>query len=316
MENKNRMLLVLKYLWEKTDENHTAGIQELTQYLLENGITVTRKTLAADIKELTDFGFDIICNRGERNQYFYGNRGLELAEVKLLVDALEASHFLSRSKTNQIEGKLQALVSENEARELRHDLYPGTRKSKNERVLITVDKLFIAIRSKHRVRFRLRRYTVDKKAGFANNGEYYEFSPYEMIYNGDNYYVVGYSEKHQSIGQFRVDRIQDLHEVETPARKRPKASEMESHINGLFQMFNGQPCQVTLVCDASMMDYVIDRFGEEVETYPIGTDRFGARVNVELSPLFYSWVVGFAGKIRITEPKEAVEEFHELLRMF
>ena len=81
-------------------------------------------------------------------------------------------------------------------------------------------------------------------------------------------------------------------------------------------MFNGQPCQVTLVCDASMMDYVIDRFGEEVETYPIGTERFGARVNVELSPLFYSWVVGFAGKIRITEPKEAVEEFHELLRMF
>jgi len=316
MENKNRMLLVLKYLWEKTDENHTVGIQELTQHLLDNGITVTRKTLAADIKELTDFGFDIICNRGERNQYFYGNRGLELAEVKLLVDALEASHFLSRSKTNQIEGKLQTLVSENEARELRHDLYPGTRKSKNERVLFTVDRLFIAIRSKHRVKFRLRRYTVDKKAGFANNGEYYEFSPYEMIYSGDNYYVVGYSEKHQSIGQFRVDRIQDLHETDVPARRRPKAGEMESHINGLFQMFNGQPCRVTLVCEASMMDHVIDRFGEEVETYPIGTDRFGVKADVELSPLFYGWVVGFAGKIQIEGPEEAVDGFKELLKVF
>ena len=298
---KLKMLYLVKTFEEQTDEQHALTMAEIAALLQNCGVHADRKTLYQDFESLRSFGFDIICNRGERNQYFYGNRGLELAEVKLLVDALEASHFLSRSKTNQIEGKLQALVSENEARELRHDLYPGTRKSKNERVLITVDKLFIAIRSKHRVRFRLRRYTVDKKAGFANNGEYYEFSPYEMIYNGDNYYVVGYSEKHQSIGQFRVDRIQDLHEVETPARKRPKASEMESHINGLFQMFNGQPCQVTLVCDASMMDYVIDRFGEEVETYPIGTERFGARVNVELSPLFYSWVVGFAGKIRITD---------------
>lgn len=310
------MLQVLKYLWEKSDEEHPVSNQDLMDHLNAEGITVTRKTLAADLKELTDFGIDIITNRGERNQYFIGDRGLDVTEVKLLVDAVEASHFLSRSKTNQLETKLSHMVSENQRREIRHDLYEGNLKSRNERVLITTDKLFTAIRNHHQVRFKLRRYTKDKEAGLANNGNFYDFSPFEMVYSGDNYYVFGFSEKHGALGQFRVDRIQDLRELDRPSRERPGAEVIKSHIREMFSMFSGEKAVVTLSCENAMMDHVIDRFGEEVTTFPIDSEHFGAKAEVELSPLFYSWVIGFGGKIRISAPAKAVEGFRELLKKF
>ncbi|MCF0135598.1 MAG: WYL domain-containing protein [Lachnospiraceae bacterium] len=317
MENKNRLLSILKYMWEKTDEDHTTDIAELTRYLEQNGITVTRKTLTADIKELQDFGIDIICNRCEKNRYFIGNRGMDFAEVKLLVDTLEASHFLSRNKTNQIENALTMFVSEAQRKELRHPLYSnGTRKSKNEQVLLNVDRLFAAIRAKHQVRFRLRRYTRYKEVGFANNGEYYTFSPYELVYNDGNYYVIGFSEKHQSLGQFRVDRMMELKETYQKARPRPPKEELDAHIAGAFSMFSGQRVRVSLLCTDDMMDYVVERFGEDVDTTPLEGGRFRAMVDVEKSPMFYSWIVGFGGKIRIEGPEEVKEDFYKLLAEF
>lgn len=316
MENKNRLLLVLKYLWEKTDEDHAVGIQELTEYLEQNGITVTRKTLTADIHDLRDAGIDIVWNRGSRNNYYIASRGFDFTEIKFLVDAVEASHFLSRSKTNQLISELQLLVSESQRKELKKRLDSETKKAKNEQVLINVDKLLTAMREKKQVKFHLRRYTLSKEAGLANYGEYYFFSPYKLLYTDEKYYVVGYSEKHGGIGQFRVDRMVELKDAMRPARKMPSQEELQAHIDGMFAMYNGTPCEVELECDAAMMDYVIDRFGDDIETTEIDAKHFSLKTKVELSASFFGWVMGFGGQIRVKGPEEAVKEFRKLRNRF
>ena len=310
-----RILELLRFLYERTDENHPAIITELLAYLESHGIHANRKTVAADIRDLQEAGWDIICNRSRQNQYFIGDRGLELAELKLIIDAVQAARFISPHKTEAIVEKLTQMAGPSDREELHRRLFvQGKAKTTNEAVLYTIDLLHTAIRQRQAVEFQYLEYTSQKEKVPKHGGQFYCLSPYDLVWDSDRYYVVGWSESHGKVAKFRVDRMlrPDLSQKEfhTP----PADYDVEVYFRQVFQMYDGEPCQVTLRCAGNLMKQVIDRFGEDVLTRDLGDGAFEAEVFLSASPTFYAWVFTFGGDIQITAPETIREQYRQMLQ--
>lgn len=317
MNSQKRLLLTLKYLWEKTDEEHPVTLKEIGEYLQHNGIETTRKTLQADINLLTGFGIDIICNHSTQNQYHIGERVFEVPEIKLLVDAVQSARFITAKKSKTLIKKLSLFVGEPQADILKRHLYVDNRlKAGNESIYFTVDLIHQAIRLKKRVTFQYYYYTPDKKKDLKHNGKIYVFSPFALIWNDDSYYVIGYSDSHQKIVKFRIDRIYGMKISEKFAARKPEGFKVSDYFSQVFSMYEGTESEITLLCENELMTYVIDRFGESVPVTPADEDHFSATVKVSLSQTFYGWVFSFGGRMKIQSPQEAVDGFQNLLQKF
>ena len=176
-----RHLHILQYLYERTDDEHPASTADITEYLAEKGIAVHRQTIASDVELLINFGFDIITVRSRQNQYFYGSRQFELAELKMMVDAIQAARFVTNKKSEVLTNKLMQLTSNHHASKLNRQLFVAGRvKATNESVLYTVDLLYEAINENKRIQFKYYEYTSDKKKILKHKGYLYEFSPYDL----------------------------------------------------------------------------------------------------------------------------------------
>lgn len=317
MNSQKRLLLTLKYLWEKTDEEHPVTLKEIGEYLQQNGIETTRKTLQADINLLTGFGIDIICNHSTQNQYHIGERVFEVPEIKLLVDAVQSARFITAKKSKTLIKKLSLFVGEPQADILKRQLYVDHRlKAGNEGIYFTVDLIHQAIRLKKRVTFQYYYYTPDKKKDLKHNGKIYVFSPFALIWNDDSYYVIGYSDSHQKIVKFRIDRIYGMKITEKFAVRKPEGFKVSDYFSQVFSMYEGTERAIALLCENELMTYVIDRFGESVPVTPADEDHFSATVKVSLSQTFYRWVFSFGGRMKIQAPQEAVDGFQNLLQKF
>lgn len=315
MERQNRTLLVLKYLWEETDIEHPATIKDIIAYLEKNGVSSTRKTITGDIADLQSFGIDIDCRRSTQNKYFIDVRTFELTEVKLLVDAVQSSRFITTAKSKKLIKKLSGFVGKHQSKELHRQLYVDDRiKAENESVYYSVDNIHTAIRQKKRVQFQYQEYTPDKKKGLKYNGYIYELSPYALVWNDDCYYVIGYSEKHQKIAKFRVDRMIALESIEEVSRPKPNSFNVSDYFSQIFSMYDGEECDITLSCENSLMKNIVDKFGEKVITSSIDENHFFVKTRVSLSPTFYGWVFSFAGRMKIISPDEAVTGFESMLK--
>ena len=208
MVNKSRALYIFKYLWDHTDEEHPTTTADIIAYLASMGISTTRKTVAEDAAELQNSGFDVVCNRSRQNEYFIGTRHLELAELKLLVDAVQAARFISPKKSRELIGKVTGLASPHQGESLRRSLFvDGKAKTVNEAVYYAVDILHTAIQQQKIVMFKYIEYTPQKKKRYKHGGRVYVLSPYDMVWNSDAYYVCGYSKSHGKVVTFRVDRM-------------------------------------------------------------------------------------------------------------
>ena len=313
-EAKNRVLYILKYLWEHTDENHTAAINDISGYLNSIGITAGRKTIADDIEQLQECGYDVVCNKSRQNQYFIGSRELELPELKMLVDAVQAAKFISPKKSKALINKLSTLASPYQAGELNRQLYiDGRVKTTNENVYYIVDLLYTAINEKKQVTFKYYEYTLEKTKVFKHNGQVYVFSPYDLVWSNDSYYVFGFSESHGKVVKFRVDRMYKPTLVETTAAAKPKEYNIEDFCKQVFMMYDAETFTVELLCESSLMKAIVDRFGDKVDTKAMDCAHFKATVEVSASPTFYAWVFTYAGKIKILSPKSVVEAYKEHL---
>lgn len=315
MANKNRPLYILKYLWDNTDEEHPAIITDILSHLEKNGINTNRKTVASDLADLQDSGFDIVFTKSRQNKYFIGSRTLELAELKMIVDAIQAAKFISESKSMALIEKVSALGSPHQSEQLKRRLYvEGKAKTTNETVNYTVDFLQSAIVSQVAVEFQYIEYTAKKEKELKHDGYWYRFSPYDLAWNNDCYYVLGWSEKHGKIVKFRVDRICHMKESIIAFIPPPESYDITEYFEQVFMMFEGEEHTVHLLCDNGLMKTIIDRFGEEVETRPFDNKSFIAVVEVSVSPTFYSWIFTFGSKIKIIEPTEIKEEYKKLLK--
>lgn len=319
MQNQNRALLVLQYIWEHSDEEHQVTSKDILSYLEENGINTIPRRVKADVELLRDFGFDIEIVHSTQNRYYMYERNFELAEVKLLIDAVQSAKFITNKKSKKLIEKLSVFASEHQQGELKRQLYIDKRvKTNNEGGYYFVDSIHTAIQQKKKITFKYLEFTPDKTKREKHNGQLYVLSPYALVWNDDCYYVIGYSEEanHNKIVKFRIDRMKNLTVTDNTAIRKPKDFNIEDYFKRIFSMYDGEECEVELLCDNELMKYIVDRFGENVQTKRINNKHFSVMVNVSLSPTFYGWVFSFGGKMKLNSPKSAINGFENMLNKF
>ena len=307
--NKARLLMLVKMLYEKTDDENKLTTSQILENLREQNIHSNDKTLRRDIVMLKELGFDVIVEHSKPNRYHIGDRGFDLAEVKLLIDAVASSRFVTEKKSQELGEKLAKLASENQRPQLIRHIHATNRiKSDNPENFYNVDIVNEAINSRKKISFKYTEYNRYKEKVFRNYGEVYELSPYALFWNEDYYYVVGWSDKRDNVSVFRTDRLYKPGILNDDAVPEPEDFNLENYSKEIFEMFDGEEVDVVLECKNEFMKYIIDRFGEDVDAEPISRTTFEARVRVSLSPTFYAWVFTFGGGIRIVSPDNAVED--------
>ena len=311
-ESQQALLLLRQYLYQQTDEQHPASVTDILAFWQQHGIQAGRKSVYTDIELLQNAGMDIVCVKSSQNRYFVGQRLFELPELKLLVDAVESSRFITEKKSTALIKKLGHLTSTAQAEQLNRRIYMGgTPKPENEGIYYNVDTIHNAVQKKQQITFRYFEYTPKKEKILKHDGYKYRFSPYALIWSRDCYYAVGWSEKHGKIAQFRVDRMTAVEPLEHTAVQTPDFDPAE-YVRKVFGMYPDNLCTVELLCDNEVMRSVIDRFGENVQTETVDEQHFRATVEVAPSPPFFSWVFTFSGKIRIVSPAAVLEEMRDM----
>ena len=314
MKNESQcgLLLLRQYLYQQTDEQHPVSVTDILAFWQQHGIQAGRKSVYTDIELLQNAGMDIVCVKSSQNKYFVGQRLFELPELKLLVDAVESSRFITEKKSTALIKKLGHLTSTAQAEQLNRHIYMGgTPKPENESIYYNVDTIHNAVQKKQQITFQYFEYTPKKEKILKHDGYKYRFSPYAMIWNRDCYYAVGWSEKHGKIAQFRVDRMTAVEPLEQTAVQTLDFDPAE-YVRKVFGMYPDDLCTVKLLCDNEVMRSVIDRFGENVWTETVDEQHFRATVEVAPSPPFFSWIFTFGGKIRIISPLTVLEEMRDM----
>ena len=310
----SRHVLLLQMFFEHTDEGHQMTVALIMGYLESHGVSTNIKTLRRDIETLTNHGFDIVRVPSRPVRYFMGSRKYELPELKLLIDAVSSSRFITQKKSSELAKKLAGEASEYQRKELRRNIVATHRvKANNEQIYYTVDTVNEAINKGKKISFKYTEYTPELKKVFRNDGEEYTLSPYALFWNEDYYYVVGWSDKHENVSVFRADRLYKPEILKEKAVKRPDGFSLDAYSKQIFEMYDGDPVEVRLGCRNDLAKYVVDRFGDKLETKPLSSESFEVTVEVALSPTFYGWLFGFAGGIRILGPSEVIAEYNEML---
>ncbi len=313
---KSRILHVYKILLCETDAEHMITIQQIIDKLSERGITAYRKTVISDIEELKAAGADIIGVRSSQNKYYLNSGIFSPSELKLLVDAVSCSHFITSAKTAELIDKLGSLTSENNRKKLGCHIYLSQRmKSDNEEIYSVVDAVNEAVNQNHQISFQYFEYDVQKNKVLRNDGEKYELSPYGMTWDDGFYYVIGYSLKHKKVVSFRADRMLNV-EI-TNAVRVPETDDFNiaDFVNKNLHMYSSDAVvKVTLKCKNELMKSVIDRFGSEVEAAPSTSGYFKTVVEVAPSRTFFAWVFQFNGDIKIASPARVKKAFAEMAR--
>ena len=311
---KLRPLYLIQILKERTDEDHYLTTSQLCAILKnEYGIETHRTTIKSDIEMLQQAGIGIQAVRSTQNQYNFIERDFDTAELKLLIDAVQSAKFMTKSKSDQLVTKLTALAGINKARELKRNLVvDGRNKLENEQILVIVDAINDAINQRRKIKFQKVEYNVRKERVLHHGGEAYTFSPYSLVWDGDFYYVVGYSDKYQSVGSHRVDRINKKPEIlNEPAVPAPVGFDVNRYINTTFRMYNAPRREVELICDNGVMDAIVDRFGPDVETYACDQQNFRVIAEIAVGKIFFNWIFGFDGKVKIKAPEDVKQQYKE-----
>ena len=313
---KARLLVLVQMFYEHTDQENPMTGQDILDYLADHNVPANEKTVRGDIQLLQNLGLDIVKIVSRPNLFYWGERQFELPELKLLVDAVASSRFITKKKRNALGKKLAKLASENQRKDLRRHIQVTNRvKSENESIYYSVNTVNEAISRRKKIRFQYTEFGPDLKEILRGDGEVYELSPYALLWNEDYYYVVGWSGKHDNVSVFRVDRLYRPVILDEKAVKRPDDFDLDDYSTPIFDMFEG-PERVTVKLEVKneLAKYIVDRFGAKLETRQTSDESFTVKVNVSLSPTFYAWVFQFAGGIRIISPNKAIDEYMMMLK--
>ena len=308
---KLKMLYLVKILSEETDDSHALTLQEIVSRLEAYGVNADRKTLYKDFVELENYGYEILREQiGRTVTYHLGARKFELPELKLLVDAVQSSKFITEKKSRQLIKKLESMASIHEAKHLhRQVLISGRIKAMNESIYYNVDMLHEAINADRQIRFQYFQWNVSRKQELRRNGEWYRISPWCLMWDDENYYLVAYDSRDHKIKHYRVDKIIRLSITDVPREGKQEFREFDAarYTRSLFGMYGGEPITVSLEGRNQLVGVLIDRFGKDITIIPVDESHFAAHVEVVASPHFLGWIVSLGDGIRITGPKEVVE---------
>ncbi len=313
-------LLFLKEILEKyTDENNILNSAEIAELLSDNyGIECERKSLYKDIDILIDYGMDIIKARSPKNGYFVASRTFELAEVRLLADAVQAADFITKNKTKKMLMKIEDLTSIYQANALRKQVYIDSRaKCDNEEIFYNIDTLNRAIKNNKKVRFLYTRRRFDEKYDTQKESREFVLSPYALIWSDDHYYLVANNEKYDNLMNTRVDRISKVEILDDRARPVSEVSSYKTYFDPAdyaaknFNMFSGKPETVEFRCSKDLLEQMLDKFGENCSMRKGDEDCFLLRTEACVNDGIVSWIMQFGNKIKVIAPeklKDAVKE--------
>ena len=273
-----------------------------------------RKSIYDDMDALRELGLDVQSRKGKSPGWFIGGRLFELAELKLLVDAVQSCKFITRRKSDALIHKLESLTSRHQARSLQRQVYVSGRvKAMNESVYYNIDKLHSAIATGKSVTFRYFEYNVRKEKVFRREGRRYQVSPYGLIWDNENYYLAGYDHHREELRHYRVDKMAELAVTCLPLEGVDGELDIASYAQKHFGMFSGREGQITLRCANRLVGVVLDRFGREAMLVPDGADHFTVTVPAVVSPQFLGWIFGLGDGVRILRPDWAAEEMRRQL---
>lgn len=317
---KLKLMYILEYLKHNTDEDHGVLMSDILKYLAANGITAERKSIYDDLEALRSFGYDIL-GESVNNNYYYKmvSREFELAELKLLVDAVQFSKCITEKKSNELIKKLEALVSKHEAKTLQRNVYVSGRiKTMNESIYYNVDELHQAINDNVQIKFQYRDWTLDKKIKLRRDGEFYKVSPFGLIQDDENYYLLAFDEKDSCMKHFRVDKIVNISLLSEKrmGEELMKNIDFVAYPKRVFGMYGGETITVHMLCKNDLIGVIIDRFGKDVCILKRGEDCFETVVEVVPSKQFFAWIIALGAGIKITSPESAVNTMrNEIMRL-
>ncbi|MBP3478709.1 MAG: WYL domain-containing transcriptional regulator [Oscillospiraceae bacterium] len=310
---KLKILYILDYLQKNSHECKPVRAAELIAMLdRQHNIRCDRKTVYSDIAALMDYGVDIITKPGKNGGYYIASRNFELPELKLLIDAVQSSRYLTEKKSRELIEKLCNQCNEHDASLMKRNvLVSGRVKSMNETIYYNVDTIQEAISQNRQIQFRYFDWGLDGKRRFREKD--YIASPYGLCQDNENCYLLGHSPRH-GITSYRVDRMCDIvvtNENRTPCPELTGKALID-HANSLFQMFAGDAVNVKMRFHRELINVVIDRFGRDTMLIPDGEEHFTFNVPIAVSPMFLSWVIGFGKKARILYPQSVVEQCRQM----
>ena len=312
---KLKMLYLVKLFSEETDDSHFLTMPEIIEKLAACGVNADRKTLYQDFEELRHFGLDIIAEKEGRNCYYYlGGRDFELPELKLLVDSVQSAKFITDRKSKELIKKLEGLASRYEGRQLNREVViSGRIKTMNESIYYNVDKLHTAVAKDCQIRFQYFQWNVRKEMELRRNGAWYRVSPWGLLWDDENYYLVGYDASDGKIKHYRVDKMLRITVVNErrEGREQFKAFDLPRYSASLFGMYAGEETRVTIEAENDKAGILIDRFGKDIFIMPVDDTHFRTVVNVALSRQFLGWIMALGDGIRIVSPETVVAKMRE-----
>ena len=310
---KLKIFYILEYLEQNSHANHPVRASQLIEMLQNRyNIACERKTIYSDIAALQQYGVDIVSIPGKYGGYYIASRNFELPELKLLIDAVQSSRFLTEKKSRELIEKLCKQCSVHDAKLVRRDvLVSGRVKAMNESIYYNVDAIQEAIAENHQITFRYFDWGLDGQRKYRDKD--YVASPYGLCQDNENCYLLAHSERH-GVTHYRVDRMNDIQLTRDPRVPCPELTgkKFQEHASQLFQMYSGESTDVKLRFHRSLINVVIDRFGKDTMLIPDGDEHFVFTVRVAVSPMFLSWVIGFGVKAKVLYPESVVERCKEL----
>ena len=317
-EEKLKILYLMKILLEETDKDHILSAVALSEIMEKKyDLPCHRKTIYGDIERLQRFGLNIVQVKGDVQGYYVEDRTFSLPELKLLVDAVQSSRFITRRKSEELIGKLEKLTSRENARLLQRQVYIYDRpKADNETIFNNVDMIHIAMNQNRRITFKYCEWTVQKRLVQKKGGAVYEVSPWSLVWDDENYYLVAYEEAAGKLKHYRVDKMVDTRvtSIARTGKERFEGFDLPAFSKKTFGMYGGEDVNVTLECVNAMAGVMIDRFGRDIMMVPAGEGHFRIHVVVSVSPQFFGWLTGLGAQVQLLAPDRVRSEYRDYLQ--
>ena len=316
-ENQKQKILVLLDLFKsKTDEEHGVTTSDIIDYLAEHGIKAERKTVYADLNTLKEYGYEISKEKKDGNYYYtLLDRDFQLPELKLLVDAVQASKFISAKKSSELIKKIEILASVYQAKQLQRQVFVSNRiKTNYENVYYNVDELNLAINENRKIKFDYYEWNLSKEMVLRKNGHKNDISPWSLAWDDENYYLVAFDGNSGIIKHYRVDKMRKIEILDEARDGREEFEEFDAakYAKKVFGMFTGDEQRVKIQFANKLIGVVIDRFGQDIMIIPKGVDQFVVNVNVKVSNMFLGWIIGLGDGAKILEPESVVDEVKQI----
>lgn len=314
---KLKLLYLVDILERKTDEQHPLNTTQLIEELAKVDVSAERKSIYDDIDQLCRFGYDIMLNKSRINGgYYMASRRFELAELKVLVDSVQASRFITPKKTRELISKLEQLCSSYEEKQLKRQVYVLNRiKTENEQIFYNVDLIHGAIHNNKQISFQYYEWSTDKEMKLRRDGARYTVSPLGLTWDDENYYLVAFEEERRAIRHYRVDKMKSIDILKTDRTEESgyRSFDMAVYGNKTFGMYGGTFDKVTLCFPESLVGVMIDRFGKDISLKKEGDTRYRIRVDVVVSGQFFGWLAGLGKEVAIVSPDSVREEYRKYL---